>query len=79
MPKIEFEHSWGGKETTLQKIKNFTSPSTFSNLKKKHLKGFGKDENIIQLIFYQSLVHNKTHQHKTKMSVWPNYDILFCF
>ena len=21
MPKIEFEHSWGGEETTLQKIK----------------------------------------------------------
>lgn len=40
------------KSATLQKIKNFTSPSTFSNLKKKHLKGFGKDENIIQLIFF---------------------------
>ena len=23
MPKIEFEHSWGGKETTLQKIKKW--------------------------------------------------------
>ena len=25
MPKIEFEHSWGGKETTLQKIKKWIS------------------------------------------------------
>ena len=37
---------------TLQKIKNFTSPKTFSNLKNKHLKGFGKDENIIHLISF---------------------------
>ena len=25
MPKIEFEHSWGGQETTLQKIKKWIS------------------------------------------------------
>ena len=25
MPKIEFEHSWGGKETTLQNIKKWIS------------------------------------------------------
>ena len=68
MPKIEFEHSWGGKETTLQKIKKWISKQKppFNIILKylfSYIEKWYWDGKVLQTMAGVDLETKKLHEH----------------
>ena len=68
MPKIEFEHSWGGKETTLQKIKKWINKQKppFNIILKylfSYIEKWYWDGKVLQTMAGVDLETKKLHEH----------------